>query len=97
MTVKVRDMLRRLRNADPDAVVLWRPPWADASDAEETCEVVLVHEAWTCERHGATDGSTSDAHHPSGHGLSLGWDQSTDEQWTERVVILSPVRGASYE
>jgi hypothetical protein len=56
-----------------------------------------VREAWTCERHRATDGSTSDAHHTSGHGLSLGWAQSTDEQWTERVVILSPVPGVSYE
>lgn len=70
---------------------------ADTTDAEEINEVAIVREAWTCERHRATDGSTSDAHHTSGHGLSLGWAQSTDEQWTERVVILSPVPGVSYE
>jgi hypothetical protein len=89
--VKVRDILHCLREADQDAVVLYLAPYADPTDAEEICDVVLVAEEWTCERHRSADGGISDVHHPVEGGLSLGWDQTTDEQSTERVVILSPL------
>jgi hypothetical protein len=94
--VKVRDILCRLQSADPDAVVLYMPAWADTTDAEEINEVAIVREAWTCERHRAPDGTTSDVHHPSDNGLSFGWNESTDKEWPERVVILSSVPGATY-
>src|SRR5258706_14623318 len=93
--MKVRELLHELEEADPDAVVLSLPPYADPTDAEEVCGVVIVAEAWTCERHYTADGKTTDVHHPAGHGLSIGWQAATDRQWRERVVILSSDRVAS--
>ncbi|MBC8750182.1 hypothetical protein OKW43_005807 [Paraburkholderia sp. WC7.3g] len=92
--MKVRDILCRLQEADPEAVVLYLAPYADADDgeAEEICDVVLVPDAWRCERHRCGDGCFSHIHHPATGGLSLGWDQNTDEQWLEQVVILSSVQ-----
>ena len=87
--MKVWNMLHRLQDADPDAVVLYLPPYADDSDAEEICDVVLVSDMWTGERHRSADGSLLHVHHPAVGGLTLGWNQATDEQWSERVVILT--------
>jgi hypothetical protein len=83
--------------ADPNAVLLYLAPYADPSDAEEICEVVLVSESWTCERHHLPDGGTSDVHHPASHGLSIGWNEATDKRWSERVVILSSEPRVSYD
>lgn len=92
--MKVRDILHRLQKAAPDTVVLYLAPYADPTDAEEICDVVIVAEEWTCERHRFADGGISDVHHPTEGGSSLGWDQATDEQWRERVAILSSVQRA---
>jgi hypothetical protein len=92
--VKVKEILHRLQDADLDAVVLWLAPYADASDAEEICDVTLVTEPWTCERHRWEDGRVDDIHHPTAGGLSVGWDQANDEQRLEQVVILSSVQRA---
>jgi hypothetical protein len=89
--VTVRDLLNRLEKADPDAVVLYLAPYADMTEAAEICDVAPSPDVWTCERHRSASGSFSDVHHPSVGGLSLGWNQSTDEQWFERVVILASV------
>ena len=94
--MKVRDILRRLQEVDTDAVVLYRAPYVDDSDAEEICDVVLVSDMWTGERHRSAEGSFSEVHHPAVGGLSLGWNQTTDEQWLERVVILSSVQRAPH-
>ncbi|SKC68932.1 hypothetical protein [Paraburkholderia hospita] len=87
--MKVRHILRRLQEADPDAMVLYQAPYADPTDAEEICDVVLEPDLWVCESHRSADGGVSDVHHPATGGLSMGWDQNKDEQWSERVVILT--------
>ncbi|MDH6149546.1 hypothetical protein OKW46_003471 [Paraburkholderia sp. WSM4179] len=94
--MKVRELLKCLHDADPEAVVLWLQSYADATDAEEICYIACPQEPWTCERHLSTDGHLSDVHYPSGHGPSLGWDERTDQQWSERVVILSSSPGGPY-
>jgi hypothetical protein len=88
--------MRRLQEADQDAVVLYLAPYADHTDADEIRDVVLVAEEWTCERHRSADGGISDVHHPVEGGFSVGWDQTNDEQWTERVVILSTGHGGPH-
>ncbi len=93
--MRVRDLLSRLHAADPNAIVLWLPPWADASEADEICDVVLVAEPWACECHPTTDGQVSLSYYPAGHGHSLGYNLATDKEWPERVVILSSGPGGS--
>jgi len=87
--VKVRDLLTRLSTVDPEAVVLYLGEHADASDAAEIKEIVVPDESWTCERHVPVDGRFEAVHHPTAHGLSIGWNAATDTQWEEAVVILS--------
>ncbi|SEK07244.1 hypothetical protein [Paraburkholderia diazotrophica] len=91
--MKVAELLSRLADADPDAIVLLLPSYADLTETEELDDVVLIGEPWTCERHRQDDGSTTDVHHPAGHGYTIGWNVETDESWTEHVVILSPQSG----
>lgn len=93
--MKVAELLLRLADVDPEAVVLLLPSYADYSDAEELREVELIAETWTCERHHEANGKTTDAHYPSGHGHTYGWNPETDESLSERVVILSPQSGSS--
>jgi hypothetical protein len=95
--VTVRDLLNRLQNADPDAVVLYLAPYADMTEAAEICDVISSRDVWTCERHRSADGGFSDVHHPAAEGLTLGWNQTTDEQWSERVVILAPASWGTYD
>jgi hypothetical protein len=95
--MRVRDLLHHLKDADPDAVVLYIAAYADASDAEAIVQVTVLTETWTCERHRSTDGRVSDIYHPVAGGLSLGWDPKTDQQSLEPVVILSSVQRARYD
>jgi hypothetical protein len=90
----VRDLLGHLKNADPDAVLLYLAPYADLSDADAIVQVIVPTGTWTCERHRSTDGRVDEIYHPVAGGLSLGWDPKTDEQWAERV---SSGERASYE
>jgi hypothetical protein len=89
--MRVRDLIRRLQVADPEAVVLYLAPYADVSEAEEIHAVCLTDAAWICERHVSSGGSIVDVHHPADHGLSIGWNDSTDTQHEENVVVLSTV------
>ncbi|SIT39479.1 conserved hypothetical protein [Paraburkholderia piptadeniae] len=92
--MKVAELLLRLKDAEPEAVVLLLPNYADYSEAEELNDVVLIAEPWTCERHHKADGTATDVHHPASHGHTLGCDDATDESWSEHVVILSPQLGS---
>ncbi|MGF6924365.1 hypothetical protein OKW28_008562 [Paraburkholderia sp. 40] len=92
--MRVRHLLYKLRDADPDAVVLYLAPYADESDADEIVHVNVPTDSWTCERHYPADGRVDQVFHPTHGGLSLGWDPETDEQSTVRVVILSSTPGA---
>lgn len=91
--MNVSELLLRLKDAKSDAIVLLLPSYAEFTEAEELGDVVLIAEPWTRERHHEVDGTTTDVHHPASHGSTLGWDASTDERWSERVVILSPQSG----
>jgi hypothetical protein len=95
--MKVQELLLHLKDAEPDAVLLYLAPYADASDAEEVIQVTVPAEHWTCECHRSKDGRVAVIYHPAAGGLSLGWDPTTDRQWPERVVILSSVQRAWYE
>ena len=95
--MKVRELLRHLSEADADAVVLYLPQYGDMTDAEEVLNVAVIAEPWTCERHYAADRKTTHVHHPSDHGLSIGWQVATDRQWRERVIILSSIQRALYD
>ncbi|EUC16530.1 hypothetical protein [Paraburkholderia hospita] len=92
--MKVRDLLRHLKEADPDAVVLYLAPHADASEADEIVQVTVSNELWTCERHLSADGRVDKNYYPAVGGTSLAWNEATDERWTECVVILSSILGA---
>ncbi|CAB3727992.1 hypothetical protein LMG22037_05330 [Paraburkholderia phenoliruptrix] len=92
--MKVAELLTRLKDADPDAVVLLFPRYADFAETEELVDVVLIAEPWTCERHREADGTTKVIHHPASDGCPMGWDAATDDNWLERVVILSPQSGS---
>ncbi|MEX3981862.1 hypothetical protein AB4Y45_23105 [Paraburkholderia sp. EG287A] len=87
--MKVRDMLNCLQEADPDAVVLYLASFADVSDAEEVNHVFVVTDVWVSERRQTTDGKISCVYHPTEHGQSVGWNPETDEQWPQRVVLLT--------
>ncbi|MGF6442614.1 hypothetical protein [Paraburkholderia youngii] len=91
--MKVAELLLRLKDAEPDAVVLLLPRYADFTEAEEIADVALIAEPWTCERHRNADGTTTEVHHPTADGYTLGWSPATDEEWSERVIILSPQPG----
>ena len=92
--MKVRDLLQHLEAADVDAVVLYLAPYADASEADEIVQVMVSTELWTCERHRSKDGRIDKIYHPVVGGLSLAWNETTDQRWPERVVILSSTLGA---
>ncbi|MCG5078501.1 hypothetical protein [Paraburkholderia tagetis] len=92
--MKVAELLTRLKDADPDAVVLLLPRYADFKNTQELVDVVLIAKPWTCERHREADGSTTDVHHPASHGYSIGCNAETDESWTEQVVTLSSQSGS---
>lgn len=87
--MKIRDMLRCLQNADPDAVVLYLVSFGDVSDDEELNHAVVVTDVWLSERCHSDGGLFSSAYHPTEHGRSVSWNPLTDEQWPERVVTLS--------
>jgi hypothetical protein len=87
--VKVREMLTRLSTLDPEAVVLYLDEYTDASDALEIREIVVPNESWTCEQHELSDGRFVEIHHPTQHGLSIGWNAAADTHWEEVVVVLS--------
>jgi hypothetical protein len=87
--MRVRELLARLSPLDPEAVVLYLDEYADASDASEIREIVVPGERWTFERHEIPDGRFEEVHHPTAHGLSVGWDAATDTRWEEAVVVLS--------
>jgi hypothetical protein len=95
--MRVRDLLRHVQEANPNAVVLYLPQYGDMTDAEEVLNVAAIAEPWTCERLYAADRKTTNVHRPAEHGLSIGWQAATDTQWHERVVILSSVQRDSHE
>jgi len=86
--MKVSELLSRLAAADPNAVVLFLGEYVDATDATEIKEIIIPDEGWTCERYAISTGN-AEVHHPTAHGLSLGWDEVTCTKWAEAVVILS--------
>lgn len=87
--MRVHELLTRLSLSDPEAVVLYLDEYADACDAAEIKEIVIPDERWTCERHESTDGRFEEVHHPTGHGLSVGWNGATDTRRQESVVVIS--------
>lgn len=95
--LRVSELLSRLEGADPDAIVLLLPSYADYTDAEELRDVALIAEPWTCERKHEADGATRDVHYPGGDEHSYGWNPQTDESWSERVVVLSPLVKSSFD
>jgi hypothetical protein len=88
--MKVSELLLRLNDASPDAVVLLLPSYSNYTEVEELRDVASVAEPWMCERHRDVDGTTTEVHHPAGRGYTLDGDAATDESWPEHVVILSP-------
>ncbi|EIN00405.1 hypothetical protein WQE_15281 [Paraburkholderia hospita] len=95
--MKVAELLSRLVDADPEAIVLLLPSYGDYPDAEELREVALMAETWTCERQHELDGTTRDVHYPAGREHAYGWNPQTDESWSERVVVLSPLVKSSFD
>jgi hypothetical protein len=91
--MKVSELLLRLNDASPDAVVLLLPSYSNYTEVEELRDVASVAEPWMCERHRDVDGTTTEVHHPAGRGYTLDGDAATDESWPEHVVILSPQPG----
>ncbi|POR51048.1 hypothetical protein B0G62_10774 [Paraburkholderia eburnea] len=87
--MRIRDMLHCLQNADPDAVILYLVSFPDVSDADELNHAYVVTDVWLSERNRLVDGLLSSAYHPTEHRHSIGWNPETEEQWPERVVILS--------
>ena len=63
--MKVRDLLRHLKEADPDAVLLYLAPYVDASEVDEIVQVAVSNELWTCERHRSEDGRFDKIYYPA--------------------------------
>lgn len=47
--MKVRELLKSLREVDADSTVLFLAEHADADDADEVCEICLAPRLWTHE------------------------------------------------
>jgi len=85
--MKVRELMEHLRNADPEATVLFLDEYADCDQADEVRQVTMPATNWTCERH--ADGDRAyDIHYP---GPPERRDAPRQEEVThsERVVVLS--------
>lgn len=85
--MKVRELLHALRNVDVDSTVLFLAEHADASDADEVCEIYLAPRRWIHEA-GKRDGREYHSWYPYQPELRGRACMSVRYE-TRRVVVLS--------
>lgn len=88
--MNVRELIARLSAAPSDATVLLLPQYGDVSDIDQLASVVVPRAEWRHERQRNSNGTSTDVYHPGVHTFTIGFNEGTDDAWTERVVVLSP-------
>ena len=85
--MKVRELLNALRDVDEGSTVLFLAEHADASDADEVCEIYLAPRRWTHEvgKHGGREYHSLYPYQPERRGSTY----TSVRYETRRVVVLS--------
>lgn len=86
VSMRVRELIAVLSDADPDSVVVYLDSYADSDESDEICEVFIPSELWTHER-GYSLGSKYEVRYP---GPPRADDDCHDVTHTrEHVVVMS--------
>ena len=88
--MNVAELFVLLADAEPDAVVLLLPAYAEPTDAAELASVEIPERPWIRETHFYDGEPVVVDHYPDNQELTYGRNDAADTYEKERVVILSP-------
>ena len=88
-SMKVHELIALLSGADPEAIVLIFPPYADPSDGGPVWDVVVEEHAWTRET-GLCQGRRYETFYPWGPDPEAPAEATTEEVW---VVLIGEELG----
>lgn len=86
--LRVKELVERLANADPDSVVVYLDSYADVDESDEICEVLVDLNLWTHEV-GTHHGTHYEVRYPGGPRATDSDSRVVTTQAVERVVVLS--------